>query len=58
MSIRIFPVDIPGRRELFTCNEDVVGADNYFCEHTICIEDADGRFLPMSIAIIIPVKKY
>ena len=43
-TIRIFPVDVPGRRELFTCNEDDVGADNYFCQHTICIEDDDGRF--------------
>ena len=43
-TIRIFPVDVPGRRELFTCNEDGVGADNYFCEHTICIEDDDGEF--------------
>ncbi|CAI8051644.1 hypothetical protein GBAR_LOCUS28279, partial [Geodia barretti] len=29
-TIRIFPVDVPGRRELFTCNEDGAGADNYF----------------------------
>ena len=43
-TIRIFPVDVPGRHELFTCNEDEVGADNYFCEHTICIEDDDGEF--------------
>ena len=43
-SIGIFPVDVPGRRELFTCNEDSVMADNYFCEHTICIID-DGEVL-------------
>ena len=42
-TIRIFPVDIPGRRELFTCNEYNAGADSYFCEHTICIEDDDGK---------------
>ena len=42
-TIRIFPVDILGRRELFTCNEDSEGADSYFCEHTICIEDDDGK---------------
>ena len=42
-TIRIFPVDIPGRREQFTCNEDSEGADSYFCEHTICIEDDDGK---------------
>ena len=40
-TIRIFPVDVPGRRELFTCYEDNAGADSYFCEHTICIEDDD-----------------
>ena len=39
-TIRIFPVDVPGRRELFTCNED----DNYFCQTEICIEDDDGKF--------------
>ena len=43
-TIRISPVDVPGRRELFTCNEDDSRADNYFCEHTICIMDDDGRF--------------
>ena len=38
-TIRIFPVDVPGRRDLFACN------DNYFCCQTeICIEDDDGRF--------------
>ena len=42
-TIRIFPVDLHGRRELFTCNEDSAGADSYFCEHTICIEDDDGK---------------
>ena len=44
-TIRIIPVDEPGRRELFTCYEDIDMADNYFCEHTICIEDNDGMFL-------------
>ena len=43
-TIRILPVDVLGRRELFSCNDDDSGADNYFCEHTICIEDDDGRF--------------
>ena len=42
-TIRVLPVDVPGRRDLFTCNEDGAGADNYFCEHTICIEDDDGE---------------
>ena len=35
-TIGIFPVDVPGRRELFTYNEDSAGADSYFCEHTMC----------------------
>ena len=42
-TIGIFPVDVPGRKELFTCYEDSAGADSYFCDHTICIEDDDGR---------------
>ena len=41
-TINILPVDVPGRRELFTCNEDSAGADSYFCAHTVCIEDDDG----------------
>ena len=56
-TIRIFPVDVPGRRELFTCNEDGAGAVNYFCEHTICIEDEDGELFA-NVYSNIPVKKY
>ena len=44
-TIRIFPVDVPGRRELFDCNEDEDGATNFFCETTICICDDDGMFV-------------
>ena len=43
-TIRIIPVDVPGRRYLFTCNEDDSGATNYFCQAEICIENDDGRF--------------
>ena len=43
-TIRLIPVDVPGRRELFSCNEDGSREDNYFCETTICIGDFDGRF--------------
>ena len=43
-TIRIFPVDVSGRRELFTCNQDSAGSDSYFCKHTICIEDDDGKY--------------
>ena len=44
-TIRVFPVDAPGRRELFSCNEDGYGEDNYFCQTEICIMDDDGRFV-------------
>ena len=47
-TIRILPVDVPGRRELFTCNDDSAMADNFFCEHTICITDDDGEVLKVS----------
>ena len=40
-TIRLILVDVPGHRELFSCNEDSSREDNYFCETTICI---DGRF--------------
>ena len=43
-TLRVLPVDVPGRCELFTCNEDDSGAINYFCQTEICIEDDDGRF--------------
>ena len=42
-TIHIFPVDLR-RRELFACNEDDSGADNYFCQTEICICSKDGRF--------------
>ena len=42
-SIGILPIDVPGRRELFTCNEDSAMEDNYFCDHTICIIPDDGE---------------
>ena len=44
-TIRVLPVDVPGRPELFLCNEDGVGATNYFCETEICIEDYNGKCL-------------
>jgi hypothetical protein len=42
-TIEILPVDDPDRREFFTCNESA-DANNYFCKHTICIEDDDEPF--------------
>ena len=44
-TLRVLPVDVPGRRELFACNEDDSGADNYFCQTEICIMDDDSMFL-------------
>ena len=41
-TIRIFPVDVPGRRELFDCNEDEDSVTDFFCKTTICIKDDDG----------------
>ena len=45
-TIRIFPGDVPGRKETFNCyeNDNRYSATNYFCETTICIEDNDGQF--------------
>ena len=44
-TIGIFPADITGVRELFTCNDDDDMADGFFCLHTICILDDDGRLV-------------
>ena len=41
-AIRIFQVNVPGRRELFFCNEDDSEATSFFCETTICIQDEGG----------------
>ena len=42
-TIGIFTTDIPGARELFSCNDDEDMANNFFCLHTVCITDDDGR---------------
>ena len=44
-TIGIFTTDVGGARELFDCNDDADMADNYFCLHTICITNDDGRFM-------------
>ena len=44
-TIGIFTTDQTGSRELFDCNDDVDMADNFFCLHTICITNDDGRFM-------------
>ena len=45
-TIRIVITDYWGGRELFTCNHDADMADNFFCLHTICITNDDGKFMP------------
>ena len=40
-TIRILSRDVPGRAG-FTCNSGS-GATNFFCDHTICIQDDDGE---------------
>ena len=44
-SLRIFPIAIPGLREVFMCNDDDTNPTNYFCTHTICIQDDDGKVM-------------
>ena len=51
-TIRIFPLDIAGRRELFQCNETDSEDGNYFCETTIWIWDDDGRLIIIIIGYI------
>ena len=41
-TVRVFANDVPGVRELFTCNAEAY-ATNFFCEHEICIIDDDGK---------------
>ena len=45
-SIQISPIDIPGLKELFTCDfvdTSVIPPSSFFCQHTICIEDNDSK---------------
>ena len=44
-SIKMFPILIPGLREVFMCNDDDTNPTNYFCTHTICIQDDDGKVM-------------
>ena len=43
-TIHIITTDVEGVRELFTCNEDDSNSTDFFCDHTICIDDDDGQF--------------
>ena len=38
-TLRLSAPDAEGERDVFSCNKDKDGASNYFCHHTICIED-------------------
>ena len=42
-TISIITADIRGVRRLFTCNEDESNPTDFFCDHTICIDDDDGQ---------------
>ena len=42
-TIRVLSPDLPGLRDLFECNEDSSNATDFFCLHTICIIDDDGK---------------
>ena len=44
-TIGIFTADIRSARELFTCNDDEDMANDFFCLHTICITNDDGKFI-------------
>ena len=50
-SIYVSPVEISGLRELIMCDYVDTSSNvqrNFFCEHTICIEDDDGKILCLS----------
>ena len=47
-TIQVSPINIPGFRELFMCDfvdMSTTPPTNYFCEHTICIKDDDGKII-------------
>ena len=51
-TLEISPINIPGIRELFMCDfvdMSTTPPTNYSCEHTICIEDDDGKIITMDI---------
>ena len=43
-TISIITRDVKGVREVFFCNEDESNPTDFFCDHTICIDDDDGQF--------------
>ena len=51
-TIQVSPINIPGIRELFICDFVDISTSpptNYYCEHTMCIQDDDGKIIPMHI---------
>ena len=51
-TIQVSPINIPGLRELFICDFVDISTSpptNYYCEHTMCIQDDDGKIIPMHI---------
>ena len=54
-TIGVICTDIGGGRETFSCNDDDDMADDFFCLHTICITNDDGRFVAYnSLPFFIP----
>ena len=49
-TISIITRDIKGVRELFMCNKDERNPTDFFCDHTICIDDDDGQFTSMWVS--------
>ena len=44
-TLKITSLDVKPFRDISSCNEDDTHPTNYFCRHTICIEDDDdGQF--------------
>ena len=41
-TIRILSPDVMGDRNIFTCFQDEDNKTDFYCLHTICIEDDDG----------------
>ena len=42
-TLKISGLDVPGFREISACNDDHLRPTDYFCRHTVCIEDDDGK---------------
>ena len=55
-TISIITKDIEGVRELFTCKKDVGNPTDFFCDHTICIDDDDGQFTSIICVHLLSLK--